>query len=218
MDTNDEVFWILRDIVAPVVTVTHPNGGEIYAAGDTVDIEWTATDNVCVDSANIYLSEDGGIHYEELACREENDSIYRWVIPNEIGDICIVKVAAYDPSQLWAYDTSDAPFYITSVSTDVNDEGIPGYTNRLEQNYPNPFNGTTTIAYSVAVNCEVNVRVYDTAGKLVKVLEHSTRGPGRFVTVWRGTDDAGCAVASGVYFCSIDTGGFKDTRKIVYLK
>ncbi len=95
---------------------------------------------------------------------------------------------------------------------------MPSYVNRLEQNYPNPFNGTTTIAYSLESKSDVNIRIYDTAGRLIKILEQKTKDPGRYETVWRGDDGAGRAVASGVYFCRITTGSFSQTRKIVYLR
>jgi len=216
MDTSDDIFVVLGDMEAPTITVTHPNGGESYAPSDTLDIEWIASDNACVETIDIYYSENGGADYTLLATGEEDDSLYEWVIPQELGDSCIVKVVAWDPSLLTAEDESDGPFYVTSVSTDA--EGTPGFTNRLEQNYPNPFNGTTTIVYSVAERSEVDVRIYDTAGRLVTVLERTTREPGRYSTVWRGTDREGRAVASGVYFCSIKAGGFEDTRKIIYLR
>ncbi|HER43291.1 MAG TPA: T9SS type A sorting domain-containing protein [Candidatus Eisenbacteria bacterium] len=216
MDTSDEIFAISEDLAAPVVAVTHPNGGESYNIGDTVDIEWTASDNAVVESIDIYYSVNGGADYTALATGEENDSIYQWVIPQELADSCLVKVIAWDPSSLSAEDESDGPFYVTSVSTDA--ESTPGYTNRLEQNYPNPFNGTTTIAYSIAERAEVDVRIYDTAGRLVSVLERATREPGRYSAVWTGKDGEGRAVASGVYFCSIKAGGFEDTRKIIYLR
>jgi hypothetical protein len=95
---------------------------------------------------------------------------------------------------------------------------LPSYVDRLEQNYPNPFNGTTTIAYSLEGKSDVNIRIYDTAGRLIKVLEQKTKDPGRYETVWRGDDNAGRAVASGIYFCRITTGSFSQTRKIVYLR
>ncbi len=50
------------------------------------------------------------------------------------------------------------------------------------------------------------------------MLERRTRPPGRYEVVWRGVDDAGRDVASGVYYCRIDAGDYRETRKIVYLR
>jgi hypothetical protein len=38
------------------------------------------------------------------------------------------------------------------------------------------------------------------------------------VTAWDGRDDAGARVASGVYFCKLDSGRSALMRKIVLLK
>ncbi len=95
---------------------------------------------------------------------------------------------------------------------------VPSYVNRLEQNFPNPFNGTTTIAYSIENKSSVDIRIYDTAGRLIKILEQKTVEPGRHEVVWRGFDNADRAVASGIYFCRIKTASFSQTRKIVYLR
>ena len=105
------------------------------------------------------------------------------------------------------------------VDPAVGDETeTPSYANRLEQNFPNPFNGTTTIRYSLDSKSSVDISIYDTAGRLIRVLERQTREPGRYEAVWRGVDNADRAVASGIYFCRIKAGAFSQTRKIVYLR
>jgi len=211
------------DLLSPIVTVVYPNGGEIIETGDTLDIQWIATDNINVDSVSIYYSENGGTDYTIITSGELNDSLYRWEAPSMLSDSCLVRVVAYDPSLHTGEDTSDSLFSIkdyTGVgdSEDEEEEPIPHYTNRLEQNYPNPFNGTTMIAYSVAANCYVEIKIYNTAGRLVNVLLQKHRAPGRYETVWTGKDEAGRPVTSGVYFCRIKAGKFSQTRKIIYLR
>ena len=218
MDTSNEIFTIEPDYLWPEVTVLYPNGGETFAPGDTVCIDWIATDNAGVDSVSIYYSEFESYVYTPIALSEENDPPYCWVVPDGVVGEYIIKVTAYDPSLWKDTDLSDEQFYIEQTATGEEPEGPPAYTNRLEQNYPNPFNGTTTIAYSVSERCDVTVSIYDTAGKLVAIIERKAREPGRYETVWRGTDSEGRDVASGVYFCSINAGSFKETRKIVYLR
>ncbi len=88
----------------------------------------------------------------------------------------------------------------------------------LEQNYPNPFNGTTAIFYSIGERCEVEIKIYDPAGRVIKVLERTQRPPGRYSILWNGSDGAGRGVASGVYFCRIKAGKYAQTRKILYLR
>jgi hypothetical protein len=89
----------------------------------------------------------------------------------------------------------------------------------LEQNYPNPFNPTTTIAFAVPDGAgDVEVAVYNLAGRLVRRLASGPFVPGRHLAVWDGTDGSGEAVASGVYFVRLASGERTATRRIVLLK
>nr|MBN2069913.1 M6 family metalloprotease domain-containing protein [Candidatus Krumholzibacteriota bacterium] len=106
------------DMIAPTVTVTAPNGGETFAAGDPVDIEWTADDNIAVDYVEIYYSVNGGGDYTLISGPEVDDGIYEWIAPGFESTDCLVKVVAYDTSFLTGEDESDASFtiYIPDVT------------------------------------------------------------------------------------------------------
>jgi len=39
--------------------------------------------------------------------------------------------------------------------------------------------------------------------------------PGRYTTTWAGTDQKGRRLAAGIYFCALDTGDKRLTRKVV---
>jgi hypothetical protein len=88
----------------------------------------------------------------------------------------------------------------------------------LDQNHPNPFNPATRIAFGLAVPGNVRLRIYDAAGRLVRVLVDGHRMGGCYEETWDGRDDAGRGVASGVYFYSLQAGAFNETRKMVLLR
>ena len=88
----------------------------------------------------------------------------------------------------------------------------------LEANVPNPFNPATEIAFSLPSSSPISLRVYDAAGRLVRVLVDETRTAGRYSVRWDGRDDAGAAVASGVYRYRLMTPGETRTRSMVLLK
>jgi hypothetical protein len=102
--------------------------------------------------------------------------------------------------------------------TSVDESGVPdGFA--LAQNIPNPFNPTTRIAYSVpAPGSEIELAVYDSAGRLVATLFSGFRGPGVHEAVWEGRDARGESVASGVYFARMDAPGCSSTKKLILLK
>jgi len=88
----------------------------------------------------------------------------------------------------------------------------------LGQNYPNPFNPTTTIPFVLAEETDVRLSVFDARGRLVQVLVDRSFPAGANDAVWNGRDSKGNPVASGVYFCRLETPGTAQTRKLMLLK
>jgi hypothetical protein len=88
----------------------------------------------------------------------------------------------------------------------------------LYQNQPNPFNPTTVISYELADAGDVELRVYNARGALVKILESAYRPAGRHDITWDATNDRGERVASGMYFYHLQTAAFSRTRKMVLLR
>ena len=89
----------------------------------------------------------------------------------------------------------------------------------IEQNYPNPFNPSTTIRFSLPEDGAISVRIYDTAGGLVKTLFAGTKTTGVHTLHWNGDNARGEEVSSGVYYCRIETAnGQTKTTKLVILR
>jgi predicted outer membrane repeat protein len=88
----------------------------------------------------------------------------------------------------------------------------------LAQNYPNPFNPVTKIAFGLSAAGRISLRIYDAAGRLVRVLIEGDRPAGNYEAIWDGRSAAGRAVASGIYFYRLDAGAFTETRKMVLLR
>ena len=76
----------------------------------------------------------------------------------------------------------------------------------LRQNTPNPFNPTTTIAFTLANDGVVSLRVYNALGQQVRTLVNRHTTAGHHTVTWNGRDDRGNAVASGVYLYRLVTG------------
>ena len=96
------------------------------------------------------------------------------------------------------YITAGSSLYrIRTITTGLKEERQNRGASNLEllQNYPNPFHGSTKLLYSVSYRMSVQLRVYDSAGHLVKTLVHGTKEAGYY----SATFDAS-TMASGVYF------------------
>ncbi len=74
--------------------------------------------------------------------------------------------------------------------------------NRMELGvYPAPFTSSINITLNLAVKGNVIVRIYDSNGRIVKVIRQGETSSGVHNLVWNGTGLDNERVATGVYFC-----------------
>ncbi|RKU28699.1 hypothetical protein C6497_08030 [Candidatus Poribacteria bacterium] len=90
-----------------------------------------------------------------------------------------------------------------------------GSFNQLYQNYPNPFNPETWIPITLASDTDFSLSIYDEKGILVAIKQYGIHPQGKHILHWDGRNTKNEKVASGVYFYTINAGGFKATRKMV---
>lgn len=76
----------------------------------------------------------------------------------------------------------------------------------LIQNYPNPFNPSTSIHYSIPKTGNVEVKVYNIHGQLIRTLFKGQQHGGQYFVSWNGLNDQHQQVSSGIYFCAIKFG------------
>jgi len=88
----------------------------------------------------------------------------------------------------------------------------------LSQNYPNPFNPHTSINFSLPIDSHISIKIYDMMGQLVKVLVNKKMKAGLHETSWDGRNEKGKFVASGVYFCRLEAGRYRDVKKMVLIR
>jgi len=102
-----------------------------------------------------------------------------------------------------------------SLVTDINNNNIVSIPNvySLSQNYPNPFNPVTKINYELRITNYVSLKVYDALGKEVANLVSEIQSAGSHDVVFNGNN-----FASGVYFYRLESGDFKDIRRMVLIK
>jgi hypothetical protein len=86
------------------------------------------------------------------------------------------------------------------------------------QNYPNPFNPSTSIKYALPKSTTVSLRIYDMLGREVRTLVNEEQNAGYHHVVWDGLNDAGVAVATGIYTYRFTAGEYSQTQKMMLLK
>ena len=83
----------------------------------------------------------------------------------------------------------------------------------LSQNYPNPFNPVTHIKFTIPKDGNVSFKIYDVTGQLVATYVEGFIKAGTYNAE---VDASGWA--SGIYFYTLNTGDFRDTKKMSLVK
>ncbi|MYE88212.1 hypothetical protein F4X33_04370, partial [Candidatus Poribacteria bacterium] len=94
---------------------------------------------------------------------------------------------------------------------------------KLLSNYPNPFNPDTWIPYQLSEESTVTVKIYDVTGSLVRTIQVGHKPAGYYHTreraiYWDGRNQNREPVSSGVYFYTLNTDTYTQTRRMVILK
>lgn len=137
------------------------------------------------------------------------------IITDNISPLTFKMVNLYNPE--------GNPLIFRTMDMEFRSWAVPPERSELLQNYPNPFNPETWIPYQLKEPNEVTIRLYNTAGELVRQFDLGYKPAGLYVSrdravYWDGRDKFGTQVASGVYFYSIRSGDFVAVRKLVVLK
>ncbi|MCX6170497.1 MAG: T9SS type A sorting domain-containing protein [Ignavibacteriales bacterium] len=86
---------------------------------------------------------------------------------------------------------------------------------KLAQNYPNPFNPSTVISYQLPVSGQVSLKVYDMLGREVATLVNEFQQAGNHNSQFSISNSQ---LSSGIYFYTIRSGNFVETKKMVLMK
>ncbi|MBN1779857.1 T9SS type A sorting domain-containing protein [bacterium] len=93
---------------------------------------------------------------------------------------------------------------------------------RLCPNRPNPFNPCTRFRFEIPFRgrskVDVEFRIYNLRGQLIRTLIREERSPGIYETSWDGLNDDGNPVSTGIYLYRLHAGQFIATKKLILMK
>ncbi len=128
------------------------------------------------------------------------------------------RLFADDYSTGWGWIIDDFKAYPVQT-TGIAEQGVPAVF-RLYDNFPNPFNPQTTISFTLDRNGPVSLVIFNSVGQKVRTLvnnRHLLKG-NRYRFVWRGRNDSGDPVASGVYFYRLKTPKQTAVKKMLLMR
>jgi hypothetical protein len=120
--------------------------------------------------------------------------------------------AVLDQGAAWIDDVSLYDISLVGVS-----DGVAARAT-LHQNVPNPFNPVTKIAFDLPERGEVEVVVYNVAGREVVTLHDGVLPAGPHSITWDGRTSDGTMAASGTYWYLLRTADGQTSRSMVLLK
>ncbi len=112
----------------------------------------------------------------------------------------------------------------TRIVATYEDEGVTEVPVTVEkeiiglQAAPNPFTSGSTVRFTLARSEQVDLRVYDTSGRLVRRLTRGQLPAGTHAIEWDGRSERGRNVAAGIYFVRLRSDSRELTTKLLKLR
>lgn len=116
-EENDNAVREPGENQAPFITLTRPNGGEIFDGRGEEEITWsTEAGDDPIDGITLRYSADGGETWNTIVEDIPDQGTYLWTVPNHGSTTCLVRAVVRDTSGSIGLDTSDQHFSIEGVS------------------------------------------------------------------------------------------------------
>ena len=184
------------------LTIVSPNGGEIWAVGESHNITWTRVGSIV--AVKLEYSTNGGTSYDTVITPSTSAATgsFAWAIPDAIGNQLRVRIT--DTSNSQVFDTSDNNFTVKGVLTLTSPNGGETWIVGASQNvawtptgtiplvkleystdggntYPNTIVDSTngpsgTYAWTIpdAIGANLKVRVLNAADNSVSDVSNAT--------------------------------------------
>jgi hypothetical protein len=214
-NSNAEGAAYLYTIKNPFLTLTTPNGGEVFVRGTTIPITWA--DNLDGPVSIALLQRD---RPRPLTVSTESDGHFDWAIPADQRPGTLYRIRVTSVAQPAVTDESEAPFAIIygsapAVGADAAlaaGAGSPARTPSLSA-YPNPFNPATTLTFDLPEAAPIRLTVYNLLGQPVAMLADGLFEAGTHAVVFDGAH-----LPSGVYLYRLETPQGSLTRTMTLMK
>jgi len=189
--TNNAGPWPDQDYW--VVDITN-DGGQTWSSVENTNQSDTTWQQVTIDV------------FDHFA---QPDQVQLRFVASDEGGGSLVEAMVDDFTLVGVFDTI--------LSADDTTPGLE-LSFDLAQNHPNPFNPQTKVSFTLERAGLASLQVFDTRGRLVRTLVHEGLAAGQHEVDWRGDDQLGRPVASGVYFYRLESGDQRASRRMLLVK
>lgn len=179
--------------------------------------EWISMPLVVDKDGTIYCGSTWGYYYYAIS----NDGELLWKLP--LNEYQVDQTTAISSDGTLYIGVHKSSTNITQEKTliairdtgtvSVHDITFEEFDYKLFQNYPNPFNPTTKIIWQSPVESLQTLKIIDILGREVAVLVNEYKPAGKYEIEF----DA-AALPSGVYYYSLQSGEFRESKKMILLR
>jgi hypothetical protein len=190
--------------------------------------------NEVLPSINVHDGYYDSLYYPYVTCIR---SYYDWADPLTLSyfwdtDSAWSAEASYNdsvpaltrPIQTW--ETAGVPamayvgengnrVYFDAWSVSVEEENPAAQEASLGKAHPNPFSARTRIELTLPKTSSVSVKAYNILGQEVSTIFNGMKNAGTHSIEWKGTDNNGNRLPSGIYFMRIKTPYHTSSKKLI---
>jgi hypothetical protein len=221
-------FYFLLDPPGKVLAYDVPND-----QGYHIGLKWEPSPSESkglVSYYRIYRSRSG--EFNEVISLNQITSVDSLISKEKMYTILIDSVAVGKQEFIDTVPCNNVPYYywIQAVSTSgLSKPAISSWGNsplsvyepvqyKISTPFPNPFNPSTTLRYDVPKECHIQLIIFDTLGRRVRVLEDRIVGPGSYKVTWNAKDESGLSLGSGIYLYKFKAEDYVASGKIMLLR
>lgn len=108
---ESELELLELDYAPGIITMIVPNGGEVWQAGTTKDIMWSALEYDFFYPVTLEYASKSDLKTFTKITKTENSGIYAWTIPDDLSaEDLVIKISDANESKI--YDLSDGAFEV----------------------------------------------------------------------------------------------------------
>ncbi len=193
-DFSDSYFTI-KNKANPEITVTRPNGGEIWHIGEANTISWASKDiqgNVKIELFR------GSSYYTTISSSTSNDGSFVWSIPTNLSESSQYRVKISSLNNTSVYDFSDNYFTINKTV-----EAVPITPVATTPQYPNAEFWVDINVGNASQNVS-NLKIvsFELSYTNTNIIDYMSYQTGSFLTNSTATviaDDAAGSISASVY-------------------
>ena len=186
-----------------------------HVAGDTIYVHGWAAGEGCFYADHSYPG--AALYRIYMTIDETAPPEYTIPLTYLGGDLTWDHWVSCDLVTTDSFTSTDGWVYVdNSASIDVQDPGAG--RSELERVSPNPTGDGTLISYYLARPGRVTLAIFNSRGQRVITLDEAYMSAGSHFAEWDGTNELGRRVASGAYFCTLETELANHVRKVVLMR